>query len=300
MVDSYHSGDVLDSGNGYDVIDCVACGYKHVNPLPEIEESESLYRDKHYDDGERDRINYYERDREWWLMSYGDVLDEIDRHLKQKSSNTLVDVGCGAGIFLEAATKHGWNSIGVEISELASSHCTDKSLNVVNESFTDQISSLPNDIQVIHMRNVLEHVPDPSALISVAYNKLEVGGLLVVAIPNDYNPIQLGLREVEGMKPWWVSFPHHLNYFDFESLEKLISKNGFTNKGRFTSFPIDLFLTMGDDYVNRPELGRSAHLRRVSFENFMQKAGLDKLRCDIYRSFADLDIGREAFVFATK
>lgn len=300
MSDIVHRGEVLDTGEGYDVIDCVLCGYKHINPLPEICDSETLYREKHYDDGERDRLTYYERDRDWWLINYGDVLNEISRYITLKNESVLIDVGCGAGIFLEAAKIHGWNAIGIEISEIAANHCTNKGLQVINESFTDQISSLPDGIRVIHMRNVLEHVPDPSSLISFAYNKLEKGGLLIAAIPNDYNPIQNGLREVNGTRPWWVAVPHHLNYFDFDSLEKLIKNNGFTLKGRFSSFPIDLFLTMGDDYVKTPELGREAHLRRVEFENFMQRAGLEKLRREMYRSFANLNIGREAMVFAIK
>ena len=295
-----HQGEVLDSGESYTVIDCISCGYKHITPLPKVEESESLYRDKHYDDGERDRINYYERDREWWLINYGDVLNEIASYVEPGKNKTLVDVGCGAGIFLETANIQGWNSLGVEISEVAAQHCMEKGLNVLNESFSEQISSLPKDIQVIHMRNVLEHVPDPGALISLAYDKLEKGGLLAVAIPNDFNPIQKGLREANGTRPWWVAVPHHLNYFDFKSLERLVVSKGFSLSGRFTSFPIDLFLTMGDDYVEKPELGRAAHLRRVAFETFMQRAGLETLRRDMYRAFADLDIGREAFIFATK
>ncbi len=42
-----HSGNVVISGDGYDVIDCETCGFKHVTPLPDKLENETLYRDSH-------------------------------------------------------------------------------------------------------------------------------------------------------------------------------------------------------------------------------------------------------------
>ena len=295
-----HSGNVVISGDGYDVIDCETCGFKHVTPLPDKLENETLYRDSHYDDGERDRLNYYERDRDWWLMSYRDVLSEIAQFISPNDDNTLVDIGCGAGLFLEAAKEEGWNTVGVEISTIAANHCRDKGLDIINSSFDADLTSLPENIKVVHMRNILEHVPDPFSLINVAFDKLASGGVLVVGVPNDFNPLQEGLRKTQDYKPWWVAVPHHLNYFDFDSLEALVSKCGFNPLSRFSSFPLDLFLAMGDNYIETPNVGRECHLKRVNFEWFMENAGLSHLRQDIYRAFSNLNLGREAIVIAQK
>ncbi len=94
--------------------------------------------------------------------------------------------------------------------------------------------------------------------------------------------------------------PHYLNYFDFKSLSALLTRFDFNVQSRFCSFPLESFLTMGDNYIEKPEKGRESHLRRVQFEWFMQYAGLGEMRRKLYRTFADLDIGREAILIAIK
>merc|ERR1712187_158182 len=108
-------------------------------------------------------------------MSYRDVLNEIAQFISPNDDNTLVDIGCGAGLFLEAAKEEGWNTVGVEISTIAANHCRDKGLDIINSSFDADLTSL------------LEHVPDPFSLINVAFDKLASGGVLVVGVPNDFN-----------------------------------------------------------------------------------------------------------------
>ena len=293
-----HGGKVLDSSEGRDVIACETCGFVHISPLPDARALEQDYKDNYYDDVTRDRIAYYERDRDWWMVSYGDVLAEIENQLAPGSGRRLLDVGCGAGIFLEAASMAGWEATGVEPGHTAASHCQGKGLTVIEDTFEGAVSGLREPFDVVHMRNVLEHVPAPAAMIEEAARRLKPGGLLVAVVPNDYNPIQKALRKVEGYRPWWVAVKHHLNYFDFESLEGLVTARGFEPVSRFCSFPIDLFLAMGDNYVETPEIGRASHLRRVRMENLFEQAGLAETRRDLYRSFANAGLGREACVVA--
>ncbi len=95
---------------------------------------------------------------------------------------------CNAGLFLEAALASQFEVTGVEISRIAAKHCTDKDLNIINASFHDSISDLPEQIDVIHMRNILEHVNDPGAFIASAYELLADNSLLVIAVPKDDSP----------------------------------------------------------------------------------------------------------------
>ena len=39
-----HVGEVLASDNGFDVIDCQQCGFKHITPIPTVDELESVYK----------------------------------------------------------------------------------------------------------------------------------------------------------------------------------------------------------------------------------------------------------------
>jgi SAM-dependent methyltransferase len=292
--DRLHGGSAIDRVGDAAIIDCAVCGFRHVWPLPSESQIREHYRKTHYADGERDRIAYYERDRDWWMLTYGDVIAEVGQATTRRR---LLDVGCGAGLFLEAAALHGFTCVGVEPSAVAAAHCRGKGLTILETEFEGAATLPVGSADVIHMRNVLEHVREPRALVESAAEVLPPGGLLVAAVPNDYNPVQRAAR-AGGVRPWWLAVPHHLNYFDFNSLAGLIESVGFEIVGKTTSFPIDLFLLMGIDYVENPSLGRECHLKRVALETRLEQAGEGAARRALYRAFATAGVGREAIVLA--
>ena len=61
-----------------------------------------------------------------------------------------------------------------------------------------------------------------------------------------------------------------------------------------------MFLLCGLNYREDPSLGREAHKMRTLFEkNYISTHGLDKL-LDIYRNFAQANIGREIIIILSK
>ena len=94
--------------------------------------------------------------------------------------------------------------------------------------------------------------------------------------------------------------PHHLNYFDFATLANLLERLRFRIAEKTTSFPMETFLLMGDDYTKDPVLGRASHNRRKKFDMALEEAGLSKVRRAFYRALAETGIGREAVIIATK
>ena len=119
-------------------------------------------------------------------------------------------------------------------------------------------------------------------------------------MPNDYNPIQEILTSTMGFDPWWVAPPHHINYFNSETLSALLERRGFEVAHFETTFPIDIFLLMGENYIGDDELGRKCHARRKNFELNLERSGRSKLKRDIYQSFAKNNIGREIVILALK
>jgi hypothetical protein len=123
--------------------------------------------------------------------------------------------------------------------------------------------------------------------------------LICVGVPNDYNALQQAAR-AGGTQPWWLVPPHHLNYFDFTSLETLLKRVGLDVIETLTSFPMELFLLMGDNYVGNDTLGRECHARRKHFDLALEKAGLGEVRRKLYGALAKAGIGREAIIVARK
>jgi hypothetical protein len=137
-------------------------------------------------------------------------------------------------------------------------------------------------------------------MLDIARSLLAAEGLVCVVAPNDYSPLQQALRSVCGYRPWWVAPPHHVNYFDFDSLERLLSSCGFQMMLREATFPIDMFLLMGDNYVDNSVLGRQCHAKRKLFEQNLALAGLGGVKRRLYQTLAESGIGREVLAVARK
>ncbi len=287
-----HQGSVLDSVNGFEVINCDACGFKHVVPIPTPQELEAVYRHDYYSTEKPLYLERHREDLDWWNLAYGDRYDTFEATLPN-DRRRILDIGSGPGFFLLHGKQRGWDTLGVEPSAQAVTHSRDLGLEIIEGFLSAEMAPQLGQFDVVHMSEVLEHIPDPAGMLRLAHSLLKPGGLLCVVVPNDYSPFQHVLRTALGYQPWWVAPPHHLNYFNFESLARLFSRVGFEVIEQEATFPIDLFLLMGDNYVGNDALGRACHGKRKVFEQNLTKAGLGDLRRDLYRAFATHGVGRE-------
>src|SRR5262249_51521984 len=131
----------------------------------------------------------------------------------------------------------------------------------------------------------------------LAMSRTWPGGLVCVGVPNDYNALQKAVR-ASGAAPWWIVPPHHLNYFDFDSMTALLTRMNLEVVETLTSFPMELFLLMGENYIGNDDLGRECHTRRKQFDLALEKAGLADVRRKLYGALAKAGIGREAIIVA--
>jgi hypothetical protein len=90
-----------------------------------------------------------------------------------------------------------------------------------------------------------------------------------------------------------------VNCFDFDSLAHLLARTGFIVLERGTSFPMELFLLMGENYVTDAALGRACHRRRKRFDLGLERAGTG-MRERFYRALAAAGLGREAMLIARR
>ena len=61
---------------------------------------------------------------------------------------------------------------------------------------------------------------------------------------------------------------------------------------------MELFLLLGENYVQDSQLGRECHQKRIKFETAMVEHGFGEKLSQLYSSLADLDLGRQIVVFA--
>lgn len=296
-----HAGATLCERSGFEVVDCESCGFAHVLPLPTEQELEQVYAHEYYATEKPLYLERAESDRAWWERLHDGRLARVEELLGARVGR-LLDVGSGPGLLLQRARARGWQVLGVEPSHQAAEHARSLGVPVrrafLTDELEDELAESEGPFDCIHAAEVLEHLPDPHAMLARMRRMLAPGGVLVLSVPNDFNPFQAAFVEAERAERWWVAPPHHLNYFDFESLEASVRRHGLEPVRRETTFPIDLFLLMGEDYTNDDALGRRCHARRMRFEETLRRTGHDALLDDLYDAFAGLGLGRHAVVYA--
>jgi hypothetical protein len=61
---------------------------------------------------------------------------------------------------------------------------------------------------------------------------------------------------------------------------------------------MELFLIMGENYIDDPALGRACHAKRKKFDQALDAAGLKTARRAFYKALAEAGMGREAMIIA--
>ena len=293
-----HSGIVLHSKDGFDVIDCEACGFKHIIPLPNEEELRKIYKHDYHVKDKPLMLQHQLEDREWLDATNDARLAKLEKLLG--GTGRILDVGAGNGFFLQKAKERGWVIKGVEPSDKAAEYTRTQGLDVECRVFDRECADSLGLFDVIHLGDVLEHLPDPAAMVELCRYSLDSGGLIAVSVPNEYTPVQEILNKGMGIKPWWIAPPHHLNYFDRDSLEKLLERKEFIPIHSEVSFPMELFLLMGRNYLDTPALGRECHAMRKELELNLTKTGNRHLLDKLYDCFAEAGMGRTVLVVARK
>jgi SAM-dependent methyltransferase len=293
-------GENLTNSAENSIISCETCAYIHVRNMPNIRELEGLYSKDFYEIDIPLYIKRYMQDIEWWKITYTQRLELLGQLVPNSTSKSVLDVGSGPGLFLKFAIEDGWKALGVEPSRAAVEHTKSLGVNAIEGFFDQKMVSHLDPVSAIHASEVLEHVPNPGEMLDLFHQILLPDGVICICVPNDFNIFQNALTKFESYPSWWVSPHHHLNYFNHQSLSTLIQKHRFKIEKVTSTFPIDLFLMMGDNYIGNDELGRACHQKRMNFELLLHKAGLDNLRNELYQKFSECGLGREVLIYARK
>lgn len=159
--------------------------------------------------------------------SHQDLLDLI---LSQKAGGNLLEIGCAYGFFLKHAENY-FNSTGIDISNFAikkaKNNCLKSNLSVGD--IETEIDKYPNNyFDVIVAIDVLEHLQNPSLLLSKISKKLKKGGLIFFRVPNKSSLIYY-LSKFPGMSNSWCGNQDktHISLYSVNKWINIINKNGF-------------------------------------------------------------------------
>ena len=178
----------------------------------------------------------------------------------------MLEVGTGAGFFLKAAQRAGWQVQGIEISPEAVAFARDRLGLDVAQLPAEQLSTLAGGYDVVVMFEVIEHLFEPRVVLEAVQQMLRPGGALVISTPN-FNALS---RFALG-NSWAVLSPgEHLYYFTHKTLAALLKSCGFTRTRFYNNYPgWGVFETMNPNYTHAPH-----SLRTRLYFRFVASIGL--------------------------
>lgn len=288
--------------NNYKIINCKMCGFWHVYPIPSQAELNAYYKTKYYETlgDNRSMTDKLRNPDGFYAIQYEDRLRRILKLLPSQMPRLVLDIGAGYGDFLRFMKRNGWEVQGLEVSRSAFQSIKDRTVLNIKQGEIDKILKLDfRPSSVVTLNNVLEHLRDPQWMIeTIRKHLLLPKGILFIVVPNDFNILQdilmkTVLKNNKEKHYYWIAPPDHLNYWTSKTIRKFLLRCGFKIRYFTVDFPMEIFPLMGEDYITNPEVGRTAHLKRVQFEKFLCKANFNKFKDRLFETLARIGIGRD-------
>jgi len=217
----FSTKDYLVSGKNFGIMECSNCRLRLTNPFPGKNTIGDYYESDDY-------ISHTDKSKSLFDLVYNLVRSTMlarKRNLVEKAvgkkSGTIMDIGCGAGHFLNKMKESGWDVSGVDASPKARALVNNQfGISVVSP---DEWLNSHEKYDVITCWHSLEHVHEPWVYLGKIRAQLNHDGVLIVALPNYES------TDAKKYGADWAAYdtPRHLYHFTSSSLEKMMFANEF-------------------------------------------------------------------------
>jgi SAM-dependent methyltransferase len=199
-------------GTHHRIVVCETCGLLRSDPVLDTGVLSALYAESTFD--------------------YGDEVDAIartyERYLaKLEASGAgrrgLLEIGCGNGFFLQRATARGWSEVrGVEPSDDAVAKAAPQVADAIVCDMMRPGLFPPQSFDAICLFQVLDHIPNPRAVLETAFELLRPGGHILAL---NHNARSVSARLLRERSP--IIDIEHTYLYDPTTMRRLFELCGF-------------------------------------------------------------------------
>jgi SAM-dependent methyltransferase len=212
--DKLSQGSLLD---GYAIVVCSNCGAGFAEDIPDRVSFDLYYAQmSKYEHSERAEVHTKEE-----LDRFREIADLVSPHLKDTSR--ILDVGCATGGLLAEFKRRGFsNLLGVDPSPTCAK-LTGELLSIPAKVLTiAHLSELGEQVDVVFLTGVLEHLPDVDSSLHSIKSCLHKGAFLFIVVPD------ATCYDRHFSAPFQFFSMEHINYFSPRSLSNLMARHGFS------------------------------------------------------------------------
>jgi len=202
----------------YGVTTCRGCGLGETTPRPLAADLRSLYVGDYAAEHARKFGGIIERGRRTFVAA-------LARRIARRTAarGRVLDIGCGDGKLLTALAALGFECAGTEINpRVREGLPTGIDVRVVTGGVAH--AGLPAQaFDVVVLRHVLEHLPNPIETLHEVRRIIKPAGTLVIAVPN------LASWQARLTRDHWfnLDLPRHLFHFTPAALGRALTESGF-------------------------------------------------------------------------
>lgn len=195
------------------MVRCTGCGLYYVRPRLRWELILEGYRGA-TDPNFVSQVAFRER-------TFRRCLDRIEAAARVPGKRVL-DVGAAGGSFLAMARERGYTALGCEPSTWMCAFARERYGLELHAGTIFDMDVPEGSIDLLSLWDVIEHTPDPKAVLERANRLLAPAGVLAISYP-DYG--SLAARALGSRWPFLLTV--HLYYFDPRSMTDLLKRCGF-------------------------------------------------------------------------